>query len=135
MSRKGPKILSLCFADDVMQFAEASRVQAKLVKNCLDRLCHVSGQKVSFLRSSFYFSGNMDSQRVDNICGMLGMSKMDNLGGYLGLPTLHGWLTSETYKSVIKELINTLRVGRASAYHYLVGLSSFSPQYVRFPLM
>ena len=65
---------------------------------------------MSCSKSRIYFSGNMDTQLVDNICGMLDVPKSDNLGRYLGVPTLHGRVTRETYQSV-SELVNKRLAG------------------------
>lgn len=54
-SRGGPKLSNLCFADDIILFAEASLDQAPIINDCLQRFCAASGQKVSLQKISCLF--------------------------------------------------------------------------------
>lgn len=78
--RRVPKISNLFFVDDVMLFAEATVEQAKVIRQCLDKFCVASGQKVSYMKSSVYFSGNTSPAEAEEICRILEMPKTDDLG-------------------------------------------------------
>ena len=43
LSRGGPKLSHLCFADDLILFAEASVTQVRVIRKVLERLCVASG--------------------------------------------------------------------------------------------
>lgn len=45
LSRGGPKLSHICFADDLILFAEASVAQVKVIRKVLERFCFASGQK------------------------------------------------------------------------------------------
>lgn len=47
LSRGGPKLLHICFADDLILFAEASVAQIRVIRKVLETFCLASGQKVS----------------------------------------------------------------------------------------
>lgn len=55
LSRGGPKISHICFADDLILFSEASVTQIQLIKGVLERFCETSGQKVSLEKSQIFF--------------------------------------------------------------------------------
>ena len=47
VSRGGPKISHLMFADDVVLFVEGTLEQAQIIRGCLNRFCAASGQKIN----------------------------------------------------------------------------------------
>lgn len=47
LSRGGPKISHLFFADDLLLFGEVSNAQVEVMTNCLNKFCLASGQKVN----------------------------------------------------------------------------------------
>lgn len=55
LSRKGPALSHLFFADDLLLFYEASRSQAAQVKQILSLFCHFSGQSVNASKSQVFF--------------------------------------------------------------------------------
>ncbi|CAA7060939.1 unnamed protein product [Microthlaspi erraticum] len=59
LSRGGPQLSHICFADDLILFAEASFSQIKIIRRILERFCEASGQKVSLEKSKIFFSGNV----------------------------------------------------------------------------
>ena len=69
-SRRAHKISHLTFANDVAFFVEASIEQAGVIKNCLSRFYMSSGQKISSVKSSIYFSANTDAHLMGaSLCG------------------------------------------------------------------
>lgn len=48
LSRGGPSLSHICFADDLILFAEASVSQVRVICKVLKRFCGASGQKVNF---------------------------------------------------------------------------------------
>lgn len=45
--KKRSKIVTPCFADDLILFIEASMEQVEVISSCLDLFCESSGEKVS----------------------------------------------------------------------------------------
>lgn len=59
LSRGGPQLSHVCFADDLILFAEASVSQVRVIRRILEQFCIASGQKVSLEKSKIYFSENV----------------------------------------------------------------------------
>ncbi|CAL9022282.1 unnamed protein product [Prunus brigantina] len=85
-SQYGHTVSRLFFADDLILFAEASpdRVvtspyQARLMKQCLELFCKVSGQIVNFEKSAIYCSPNTCKDMATDISHICGSPLTDNL--------------------------------------------------------
>ena len=102
--QNGPLISSLFFADHIVLFAEATESQGWLIQGCLDRFCTSSGQKISVSKSRVYFSPNTNALEVGKICNVLGMEAIEDLGKYLGVPTLHGRTTKAQHQYVLERI-------------------------------
>lgn len=89
LSRGGPKISQLAFADDVLFFAEAGMEQILLMKKILDLFCRSSGQKVSEEKTRIFFSNNVNGGLKQQICDVSRFQVTNDLGKYLGVPILH----------------------------------------------
>ena len=103
-SRGGPLLSNLFFADDIILFAEASLDQANVIHDCLDRFCNASGQKVSLAKSRVYFSKNVDTSTKAILTEALQMEATDDLGMYLGMPTLTSRVTKETFSHLCEKI-------------------------------
>lgn len=78
------------FADDLILFSEAMVEQTKVMKDCLSEFCTMSGQKVNFQKSNIFFSSTVSSILASEIVKRIEIPQTDNLGRYLGVPSLHG---------------------------------------------
>ncbi|XP_015956485.1 uncharacterized protein LOC107480819 [Arachis duranensis] len=74
LNRGGPKLLHLCFADDIVLFGKASMEQVELTRSILELFCRCSGQKVSYDKSCVYFSENVNFSRKGALSEALGAS-------------------------------------------------------------
>lgn len=119
-SRNGPLLSNLFFADDVVLFAEAKEDQAMVIRECLERFCGASGQKVSLPKSRVYFSNNTDPLVQQEICNKLGMESTQDLGLYLGMPTLTSRVTKETFSHLCEKIDRRL-TGWKAKYLSLAG--------------
>lgn len=104
LSRGGPVISYLAFADDVLLFAEANVEQILLMKNILDLFCRSSGQKVSEEKTHIFFSSNVDSRRRQEICNASSFQITDDLGKYLGVPILHKRVNRRSFQFILDKV-------------------------------
>ncbi|CAL1358518.1 unnamed protein product [Linum trigynum] len=104
LSKNGPPLTHLFFADDLVLLAEADANQARVVMSCLDQFCSASGEKVSKEKSRVYFSRNTKERTKNRLSGLMGIPRTSNLGKYLGVPVIHGRVTKETYKYILENI-------------------------------
>lgn len=67
LSQGGPKLSHICFADDLILFAEASVGQIRVIRRVLEKFCLASGQKVSLEKSKIFFSNNVHRDLANQI--------------------------------------------------------------------
>lgn len=120
ISRGGPQLTNLFFADDIILFSEASVEQALIIAECLDRFCMASGQKVSLQKSSVFFSNNVSDENKMAISQALKMEVTTDMGRYLGMPTLTSRVTCETFKHLCEKVDRKLS-GWKSKYLSMAG--------------
>ncbi|CAL2279065.1 unnamed protein product [Prunus armeniaca] len=128
-SQSALTISHLFFADDLILFAEASPYQARLMKQCLELFCKVSGQIVNFDKSAIYCSPNISKDMATDISRIYGSPFTDDLGR----ATLIQAVTSaipvyvmQTAKIPISIYENLDRLNRKSAH--LPGRAMFGAQ-------
>ncbi|XP_019158270.1 PREDICTED: uncharacterized protein LOC109154983 [Ipomoea nil] len=109
----GPILSHLCFADDMVLFTKASVAQVDIVQSCLDSFCKVSGQKISLSKSRVHFSRNTTPEVATVIAGKLGIATTTDLGRYLGVPSIHGRVTCNTYAGLLERIAHRLEGWKA----------------------
>lgn len=90
LSKNGPSISHLFFADDMVLFAEVSMEQLQVILECFNTFCSGSGQRINFLKSHIFVSNNVDETMAHNLSAMAGIPLTNDLGRYLGT-TLYTW--------------------------------------------
>ncbi|KAG7534372.1 Endonuclease/exonuclease/phosphatase superfamily [Arabidopsis thaliana x Arabidopsis arenosa] len=108
LSRGGPKLSHICFADDLILFAEASVSQIRVIRRVLERFCVASGQKVSLEKSKIFFSGNVNRDLSKRISEESGIKATCDLGKYLGMPVLHKRINKDTFGEVVERVSSRL---------------------------
>ncbi|XP_019167321.1 PREDICTED: uncharacterized protein LOC109163057 [Ipomoea nil] len=108
LSRQGPHITHLFFADDLVLFGEATEQQALEMKTCLDTFCKCSGQKLSLQKSTLFFSKNTEGSLQQRIAAVVGIPIVSNMGNYLGIPSFHGRIKNETFAGVLERIQSRL---------------------------
>ncbi|KAG7543761.1 Ribonuclease H-like superfamily [Arabidopsis thaliana x Arabidopsis arenosa] len=108
LSRGGPKLSHICFADDLILFAEASVKQIRVIRRVLERFCVASGQKVSLEKSKIFFSANVSRDMEKLISDESGIKSTRDLGKYLGMPVLQKRINKETFSDVLEKVSSRL---------------------------
>ncbi|CAA7036314.1 unnamed protein product [Microthlaspi erraticum] len=108
LSRGGPKLSHICFADDLILFAEASVGQIRVIRRVLEKFCKASGQKVSLDKSKIFFSENVSRELCSAISAESGIQATRELGRYLGMPILQKRINKETFGSVLERVSSKL---------------------------
>ncbi|CAN1191878.1 Putative ribonuclease H protein At1g65750 [Linum perenne] len=104
LSRGGPLLTHLFYANDLIIFAQASVTQAHVILRCLDCFCTAAGQSINKDKSAVFCSKNTDRQSRLDIAASLGIPITNNLGTYLGVPILHERTTTETYQGILNKI-------------------------------
>nr|GEV34889.1 putative ribonuclease H protein At1g65750 family [Tanacetum cinerariifolium] len=142
-NRGRPKLTNLFFVDDIILFAEATSDQAHLIEGCLQCFCDSSREIVSFLKSYVCFSSNVLEERANEVSGILGIDHTDDLGFYLGMPTINGRVTKATFQHIIDKVYKRLSGWKAKCISLsrrttliksvLSSLAYYSMQTIKFP--
>lgn len=104
LSRYGPELTHLLFADDMVLFADATEEQMRAMKSCLDRFEAVSGQRINLQKSQIYFSCNVLPEQINKIVKIAGIGNTTDLGRYLGVPAIHGRVNQSLYAPMLDRL-------------------------------
>lgn len=108
LSRGRPKISHICFADDLILFAEASVAQIRVIRRVLERFCVASGQKVSLEKSKIFFSENVHRDLEQLISVESGIKSTKDLGKYLGMPVLRKRINKDTFGEILERVSTRL---------------------------
>ncbi|GAU26489.1 hypothetical protein TSUD_361220 [Trifolium subterraneum] len=84
--RNGMNVSHLMFADDLLLFGEATENQMDCLMNILTKFCSMSGQEVSYEKTSILFSKNVSRHIRNKLVQKSGFRETNHLGKYLGVP-------------------------------------------------
>ena len=90
VSRTGPTISHLLFADDSLFFFRASESECNVMKIILLQYKEASGHGVNLTKSVIMFNSNIKSSFATHLSSVMDVTKPLNTGRYLGLPSLIG---------------------------------------------
>lgn len=113
LSNQGPMITHLFFADDLVLIAEATPEQMREVKGCLDIFCAASRQRVSINKFEVFFSPTVTNNEAKDILQWIGMPQTEDLGRYLGVPSIHGRVTKSIFRPLLQKISDKLEGWRA----------------------
>ncbi|KAA3453752.1 reverse transcriptase [Gossypium australe] len=103
VSRRGPEVSHLLFADDCMMFGEATEQGARNLKDILEEYENCSGQCVNFNKSTIFYSSNTSADAKETV-SLLGVRSSSNPEKYLGLPNVVGRRKKEAFKSILDKI-------------------------------
>ncbi|XVF22870.1 hypothetical protein REPUB_Repub12eG0208500 [Reevesia pubescens] len=104
LSRDGPLISHIFFADDLVLFGRASIEQCEVMLDCLNIFCSVSGEKVNFQKSMFYTSPNVRTEIIRELELLSGMRHTLSLGKYLGVQIHDKRVTKNTFSDLLDKV-------------------------------
>ena len=105
LSRNGPPLSHLFFADDLKLFAEASEGQMEIILDCLNRFCEASGQNISCGKSNICFSRNVTEEDLARtIASLADIPLSKNVGNYLRTSSINGRAGPRLYQQLIDKV-------------------------------
>ncbi|KAA3475230.1 Retrovirus-related Pol polyprotein LINE-1 [Gossypium australe] len=104
LSRSGPPVSHLFFADDLVIFCKAQIDQAHFLESIISLFCEISGHKISVKKSNIFFSKNTEDETRNQIRQLFGFQEVQNLGKYLGVPLLHDKVTKNTLSFIVDKI-------------------------------
>lgn len=99
--------------DDIILFAKANIKQARIIQKVLRGFCDHSGQRVGLNKSLLHLSANVHDQKAKEISDCLGIKHTSDLGRYLGIPSIHGKVTKNTFKFLLDKVYSSLASWKA----------------------
>lgn len=118
LSKGGPNIYHLFFADDLLLFGEASNEQINVMIDCLKFFCLASGQKVNVEKTRILVSNNVNHNVARELCRIFGFMLTHDLGKYLGVPLLHRPTNRETFNHLLDRTQQRLCSWRAETLSF-----------------
>ncbi|KAH1040244.1 hypothetical protein J1N35_041987 [Gossypium stocksii] len=109
LSRSGPALSHLFFADDLIIFCKADEQHGKILKEILYDFCELLGHKVNLRKTNIFFSKEVEESMVDWHSNLLNFQKVDDLGRYLEISLFHKRVTNSTLHFVIEKVRTKLQ--------------------------
>lgn len=108
MSRFGPFLSHIFFANDLIIFGHADLQQSMVLRSLLERFCEYSGHWINAKKTYIYFSKGVDDTTGLHLSSVLGFHRVHDLSMYLGVPLLHEKISNSTLHFVVDKIRNKL---------------------------
>nr|KYP52498.1 hypothetical protein KK1_025618 [Cajanus cajan] len=105
VSKGGPEISHLLFANNCLLFIKATCGQVKLVKEVLDIFCEDSSLKVNIQKSRFFTSSNISRRQISKFTSIIHFHHTVDLDKYLGFPLHKGRVRNSDFSHIV-DIIN-----------------------------
>ena len=100
ISRNGPQLTHLLFADDSLLFCRATIEECRKIMEILEIYEEGSGQKVNKNKTAIFFSKSTPEGTKDEIKEALSLQEIVHYDKYLGLPSLVGGKKRESFNFI-----------------------------------
>lgn len=107
-ARGGISFSHIFFANGLVIFGEATTRQVRVMRNCLELFCSLSGQKVNFQKSCIYVSPNISKETTNVLVNEIGSPCTYDLSKYLGVSVIHQRVGKRTYVNLVDKVCNRL---------------------------
>lgn len=104
VSRYGPVVSHLLFADDSLLFARANRQECSVIVELLNRYEKASGQKINFEKSEISFSKGVRDEQRGEIQAVLNMRQVEHHDKYLGIPNILGKSKKVVFSTLVDRI-------------------------------
>lgn len=104
VSKQGPSISHLFFADDWLLFIQAKASQVRLAKQVLQASCYASGLKINEDKSRFLASKNVPHSKVAKFASISNFRHTYKIGKYLGFPLLSGRVKKVDFTYIVDKI-------------------------------
>lgn len=104
ISRTGPAVNHLLFADDTMLFARTDERSCSTLYRIITDYEEASGQLINKEKSSITFSPKTSQEIRNRVKTQLGITKEGGAGKYLGLPELFGRRKRDLFESIVTRI-------------------------------
>ncbi|PKI11235.1 hypothetical protein CRG98_049559, partial [Punica granatum] len=115
ISRGGPQITHLLFADDLLLLTQSTTANITAIKSIMDKFCNWSGQEINCAKSGLFFSKNATSDSKRNAKAILGIRKLKEDARYLGNPLFIKRKWKESFQFLIEKIRNKLAAWKTKA--------------------
>lgn len=103
-SRRGVPLTHLFFADDLVLFGRVDVDTCTTITLVLEEFCGLSGQKINFNKSRFFYSSNVSEDSKMALSNVLNIAPTTNLGFYFGCPIHHTRPNKRTFQFLIDKV-------------------------------
>ncbi|KAK3229447.1 hypothetical protein Dsin_001328 [Dipteronia sinensis] len=108
VSREGPPISHIFFADELILFGQSSITQVEMMKDYLDTFCKLSGQQIRFAKYCIFCSCNTNERVAKSISKVCRSPLTKDLGKSLGVHLIHGRVRNRTYGALVEKVQSRL---------------------------
>ena len=109
ISRSGPKLTHLFFADDSLLFCKATTNEIRCIQDILTEYEHASGQQINCQKTTLFFSNSTPRHIKDSIQAMLGVPVIQQYERYLGLPSFVGRAKYSSFAQIKERVWSKLK--------------------------
>ena len=109
ISRGGPKITHLFFADDSLLFCKATTANVDRIQGILSQYERTSGQQINKQKTTIFFSKSTPHSAQTAVKDMLGVPAITQYERYLGLPSFIGRAKYSSFAQIKERVWSKLK--------------------------